>query len=357
MVDHLFQVMSPQCSRQRLANGVFPGRCTSWPALLASTLFVASLCTMIAELFADTPIRQLPVSQAVMHRLPRPIRLSHGRSPSSLRTLSVLSLSQSDDRDWLFFARESLEAPVPLGWHVREAAFGRDVRMVLTPVKVVGSRLPKNVIWVSCSVDPRLRKLQLSELLKNRIDAHLASARVNPPKTTMLNGKPAVSSTFFEERSDGAVEGGHLLVATDWAIYEIHWAYPIELAKSQRQLVQDWLGEIEFRRPREQKQQLAPAILAAADVVGSWKAYHSRIRFFPDGRVVIIRDPIRMIRVDVATPERMEKLVGSFRGHEDLLHVVWDDGSKLNFRWRVDGDRLLLTDHEGRVSQLRQLLE
>ena len=50
-------------------------------------------------------------------------------------------------------------------------------------------------------------------------------------------------------------------------------------------------------------------------------------------------------------------LAGRFRAKNDLLHVVWDDGSKLNFRWKLSGSALLLTDHEGQISQLQRLYE
>lgn len=356
MVHRRFLTASRWWSSARATNRRVPRGGKPRCAVLVCTLLL--MIGLVSVVCGDGPPRQLPAPDPILRRLPQLIRVSHGRRHGSRRFVSTTHDAPVDDRDWLFFASESFEAPVPPGWHVREAAFGRDVRMVLTPVKVVGTRLPNNVIWVSCSVDPNLRKLQLGELLRRRIDAHISeTARTHPSERTHLSGNPAASATFSERRAEGSVEGGHLLVSTDWAIYEIHWSYPMELASSQRQLVQDWLSEIEFHRPREQRQALPPEIAAAAVVVGSWKAYHSRIRFFPNGRVVIIRDPIRIMRVDVPKPERMEKLIGTYRGKEDLLHVVWDDGSKLNFRWRVDGDRLLLTDHEGRVSQLRRLLE
>ena len=46
-----------------------------------------------------------------------------------------------------------------------------------------------------------------------------------------------------------------------------------------------------------------------------------------------------------------------FEAKEDLLLVEWKDGSKLNFRWKVKDGDLLLTDHEGRISKLRRIVE
>ena len=122
-------------------------------------------------------------------------------------------------------------------------------------------------------------------------------------------------------------------------------------------MIQNWLREIKLTPPAVPEHNLPPQIASALAVVGSWKSFRSRLRFYKDGRVTILMDSAGAIRVDGTKPKKAERLIGTYQGQGDLVYVVWDDGSKLNFRWRVEGDRLLLTDHEGHVSQLRRLLE
>ena len=69
-----------------------------------------------------------------------------------------------------------------------------------------------------------------------------------------------------------------------------------------------------------------------------------RLRFIDHQQV---EDPVR----------RESELTGTFLAQEGLLLVTWDDGSKLNYRWRLLGHDLLLTDHQGRISHLRRLIQ
>ena len=48
---------------------------------------------------------------------------------------------------------------------------------------------------------------------------------------------------------------------------------------------------------------------------------------------------------------------GQLRAAGDLLYVQWTDGSLLNFRWSQQGNRLLLTNHLGQISQLQRIFE
>lgn len=266
-------------------------------------------------------------------------------------------VAQVDERDWVFFAADSFEAPVPPTWQVHEAAFGRDVRMLLTPSLDGKGRLPDDGLWVSYSVDPVQQNRPLETILRERVMVHTnETAAIAKPQRTSLGGHPAVFSELSEYRGQVKFEGGHLLIAAPWCLFEVHWTYPVAVGAERRPLVQKWLSEINFTPPEKPRGQLPPHVAPASAVVGAWKAYRSRLKFEADGRVVVLIDPPRITRVD-ASAKKPEQLVGTYHGQGDLLYVVWDDGSKLNFRWRVEGDRLLLTDHEGQVSQLRKLLE
>jgi hypothetical protein len=345
-------------------------------SLVVVALFTAGQLSDVGSSIAqELPILGPPEVSLESFRLPRlppqgPTRLGRENSESLLRRDHRgpgRLVADSDDRDWAFFAADSFESPVPPSWQVREAAFGRDIRMVLSPARFKGNRFPNDCIWVSYTVDPVQRRKPLETLLTERLRAHSTDTTSAQARPTTVGGFPAILTEFSERRRGVSVEVGHLLVAADWCVFEIQWSFPRDLAGERRRLVQDWLREIKLTPPdakaqNARAQELPPHIAAASPVVGSWKAYRSRLRFYSDGRVMILMDPKSSNRVDRAdqlenSAEHSERLVGTFQGQSDLLYVVWDDGSKLNFRWRVDGDRLLLTDHEGQISQLRRLLE
>ena len=266
--------------------------------------------------------------------------------------------SQAGDRDLVFFAADSFEAPVPLSWQVQKTALGRDVRLVLSPSRFEGNRLPHDCIWVSYTVDAVIRSRPLGALLEERARVHSAlSAGELPSRATTISRFPAMLTERLERDREGTFEVGHMLVATDWCLFEIHWTFPQSAANPRRPMIQNWLREIKLTPPAVPEHNLPPQIASALAVVGSWKSFRSRLRFYKDGRVTILMDSAGAIRVDGTKPKKAERLIGTYQGQGDLVYVVWDDGSKLNFRWRVEGDRLLLTDHEGHVSQLRRLLE
>ena len=66
--------------------------------------------------------------------------------------------------------------------------------------------------------------------------------------------------------------------------------------------------------------------------------------------------PIDRIGSD-QVPRRVVRLTGRYRARDDLILISWDDGSKLNYRWRLHNGDLLLTDNTGQVSQLRRLAD
>ena len=53
----------------------------------------------------------------------------------------------------------------------------------------------------------------------------------------------------------------------------------------------------------------------------------------------------------------IRRLAGRFKVADDLLMVDYIDDSRSNYRWRIEGTELMLTDHEGRVSQLARIYE
>ena len=56
-------------------------------------------------------------------------------------------------------------------------------------------------------------------------------------------------------------------------------------------------------------------------------------------------------------PRKIVRLTGRFRARDDLILIFWDDGSKLNYQWRLHNGDFLLTDHTGQASQRQRFLD
>jgi len=111
----------------------------------------------------------------------------------------------------------------------------------------------------------------------------------------------------------------------------------------------------EERATGTDRPELLPRPQIPAALVGRWTQRHSEYRFAADGTVSINFARKRRFLTDF-TSSHSARLVTSVRGHfeakADLIFVTWNDGSRLNYRWRRDAEQLFLTDHIGRVTPL-----
>ena len=151
-----------------------------------------------------------------------------------------------------------------------------------------------------------------------------------------------------------------MLVATSLGLLELHAIAP---AAEYQQRVADFnrfVSSLRFRKPPDfPDKRVANSIRDAAKILGTWKAFRSRITLTADGSVVIKPDDFQTAVAEAADRADPQSawLRGSFRASGDLLFITWEDKSRLNFRWRLRDEELLLTDHEGQISQLRRILE
>ena len=295
--------------------------------------------------------------------------------PKSLRRLPPVvapttAAPADGPRDLVLFAAGAVQIRPPAGWWVRELPFGREVRLVLSPSESRSSKsLPVDGIWMSYHAQGKTQQNAESELLsliQSRVRLAIGNAAaVKQPSLHRLENWPAVELEF--ERAEAvqgirapAVRGSHILVRTDWGIVEMHVSAPPDVYEHRSQEFERLLTELRLEEPQLRVRAVAPAVLDASDIVGVWKAYRSRLRLSEDGNIEIELDRGRVVPpngVDRRYEYASMSLVGHFRAENDLLHVVWDDGSKLNFRWKLNGSNLLLTDHEGQISQLQRLYE
>jgi hypothetical protein len=152
-----------------------------------------------------------------------------------------------------------------------------------------------------------------------------------------------------------AVRGFHFVTVTSWGICELHTVCAESMLVARQA---EWQALVDATTLEQQPIAAPIAVEQARDaelILGSWKSFRSRFRLYADGKIEISLDPKNPETVDRSQPAQV--LRGRYEAHENVLFVTWDDGSRTNYRWRLDQDSLLLTDHDGQISELRRLLE
>ena len=272
--------------------------------------------------------------------------------------------------DLVLFAAGAVQLRPPRGWWVRELPHGREVLLVVSPSESGSQKSPPvDGVWISYHAKPKSQQSAESELLSMinpRVRLAVGNAAVlKQPVRRQLANWPSVEIEF--DRSDPArldkaspARGSHILVLTDWGVVELHVSAPPDVYDARSGEFERLLSDLSLVEPQAESSEVSAEVADARDVVGAWKAYRSRLRLSADGTIEIEGDRTRVIPPS-GTQRRYEyakmSLAGRFRAEDDLLYVVWNDGSKLNFRWKLSGSDLLLTDHEGQISQLRRLYE
>ncbi len=280
----------------------------------------------------------------------------------------------ADNEDVVLYAAGAVEVRVPPGWKAYQIAFGREVRLVLSPDEVESvRRMPPRGIWFSAHVhrdSADIDDRQLVELLNSRLrlatDDEPEAAK---PEQIDVAGRRGVRQSFSHaaQTSDStqpedSKKGFHMLLRMDWGILEIHAVVPVPDSDEQFASLTSLVKRLAFHPPKTAQFAAHEKRLSDAQLIfGTWKAFRSRLKILPGRRIVIQPDPRRVVAIDDPKfPDEdgpTKRLTGKFRSEDDILYVEWDDGSRSNFRWRLRGEDLLLTDHDGHVSQLRRILE
>ena len=283
---------------------------------------------------------------------------------------STAPVSTDAARDIVLFAAGAVEARPPLGWWIREIPYGREVRLLITPVEHRASNeMPADGIWLTYHAQHRPKPDAVSKLpALARRRARLAAGRgalLERSAEGPLAGCRAAYTEYQKtvEKRDGPAEefrGSHVLALTAWGFVELHFSAPLDRFELRSREFQRMLRDLRLAEPRRLVEEGVTTVKDAADILGVWKAFRSRMRLLADGGIEIELDRSRVVPPRVANrPYEYVKmsLRGRFRAQQDLLFVEWEDGSKLNFRWRLDRGNLLLTDHEGQISLLYRLYE
>ena len=163
--------------------------------------------------------------------------------------------------------------------------------------------------------------------------------------------------------ASSARHGFHALLSTDWSLVELHAVSNLEPSGDDHAQFERILAGLELHAPVVAANvNVIPPIQDARQIIGSWKAYRSRLRLHADGRIMIEPDRVKRSSrpisvVDDVSNLKDEPIEGQFEAKDDVLFVRWDDGSRVNYRWRLASGRLLLTDNDGQISQLQRILE
>ena len=259
--------------------------------------------------------------------------------------------------DLVQFAGGTIQWRAPAGWKLYEFPLARTVRVVAVPRPLADfGALPGRGIWLEVNAVAAEKKDGRSPL-----DAHLQAQlrRLGGDRNVLLKrelriaGQPALHVRY---RPVNARKVENELFVIDLPTGRLSLHFALDGSNQQRQaVIAAVIDSLVFRAPKAPSETPVLQVRAAKDVLGSWKAFRSRMRFFPDGRVEIERD--RVVDLSEIPAVGEEILRGRFTAEGDVLRIVWSDGSKLNFRRKIRGADLLLTDHLGRISQLRRITE
>jgi len=253
----------------------------------------------------------------------------------------------------------AIELGVPPHWRVREIARGREVRLWTSPAEKPPAEA-RDFLWLACHVRSAEEiggRTAISTLTERRFLSAPGNVAEVTSHVTQRIGNRRIERRVFRLPGDDhrpARHGIHTVERTEWGLLE---TFAVAKQRTALQAFDSAIAQVKIGSPRRRRAEVAAPLRDAVSVVGLWKAYRSRLRLSSDGRVEILFDPKpETIGRPAASTDRPRRLNGEFRADGDLLYVHWDDGSRTNYRWRRAGSRLLLTDHEGRMSLLRKLL-
>lgn len=310
----------------------------------AAALLCASMSTQRTD--AQTLERLPPTTHSIaqLERLPRP-----DNGP-------LVDDAQQESSGTIRFAGGGIELQVPPGWWAGEVPFGREVRLVLAPQRPINVRkMPLDGMWVAYHAAPlpvsqgeEEFSRELSELLRSASDSN---SRYSPSTPFKFGRWPAAVAEFTASESTSAnatITGRHVLVRTEWGVFEFHASAPDAIVDSRSNVWSTTWESLRLNPPATISGSAQDGLSVSNSIIGDWKAYRSRMRFSDNGRVVIVPDALDSNR-------RSKPLTGTFEARDDLIFVRWDDGSRLNLRWRLQGNDLFLTDHEGQISHLKRV--
>lgn len=267
-----------------------------------------------------------------------------------------------DERDMVLHAAGAIVFRKPKGWRAVEAPFGREIRLLLLPPgQQARNEMPRDGVWLSYHVRPYTmtpNTKEIGAMLPARMKSAAPEAEVDSHvDNNEVDDRPMVSQAFLvrNKSRSASLIGFHMLIGDQHGVIEVHGVSPLAISVDREHAWAQIVNSLEINKPEEEEIEIEPQAMEAKRALGNWKAMRSVLQFRGDGSVVIISDPKRGVLLDGSPDQQpLEQVAGRFQAKDDLIMVRWNDGSRLNYRWKRDGVRLLLTDSDGRISQLRR---
>jgi hypothetical protein len=289
-------------------------------------------------------------------RLPPPTRAS---------TQSCVADAESVE---LKFAAGAVEADLPEGWRFRQFPYGREKRcmLFLPNGRSQDGRTPV-AMWMTYHAVARTAEAPESELTRwiqvRRALATGSYSTVCEARWMRIDGWPAVSQDFAIAASTETcgLIGLHVLVRTDWGILEALAVAPAGDWNVVGPGFNELLGLVRLQAPLVDSETITSAAQLAAPILGVWRTERGTLRLRGSAQLEFTSDERSPADVGLALPVHARqcgnRVAGHFTAQSNRLVVIWEDGSLVNFRWKTQQDELMLIDQDGRVSQLKRLLE
>ena len=267
----------------------------------------------------------------------------------------------------VLFAGRTVKFQLPQGWSVKEIPVAREVRLFVGPGELPNDpRQLQRGLWLvhSPASAPDALRRRLKEELRLRVsDVTGGRAKlIGSPRRISVGEYPGLQQDMELPalESHGWIRrASHIVVASPWGLLEIHGIAPVDAEDQVRSGLQLILRSLRLQQPQPPLRARSPEVSDAQPVLGSWKGLKGRLHFSEHGRVELCFDRVATIEVqnDHRSPlvDFGDKLHGRFTAEDDVIFITWDDGSQLNYRWKIRQGELHLLDSTRRSSVLKRL--
>ncbi|HUG70993.1 MAG TPA: hypothetical protein VMM76_24805, partial [Pirellulaceae bacterium] len=232
---------------------------------------------------------------------------SFERLPATYRVAQLERLPRTDESPSLDgprleaptrlrFAGGGIELQVPDGWWAEEVPFGREIRLIIAPRRPANFRkMPVDGMWMvfhAATPAESQGEETLSRELSQRLRMVVAgNSQFSPPTPFPFGAWAAVVAEFTSSdpsSANASIKGRHVLVRTDWGIFEFHASAPEAIVEARSNIWTTTWESLRLNPPAAANDLAQDTASQSNSIIGDWKSYRSRMRFSSDGRVVVV---------------------------------------------------------------------
>jgi hypothetical protein len=341
------------------------GKITGWAALLLACTW--ALCSSPAASAAEAVPGLLSPAPSAMPTVP-----PHAEPAEAAETPQT---SDGPAYNVVRVAGGTVEFAVPRDWTIKQVPLSREIRLVAGPGDVHDdpSHLERG-LWLAyhrtTTVTPAATmalpaRPTMEDELRGRLPqaAGADSRIVGPPDAIKIGGFRGLKQRLeLAGAADAELRRASYVIAqTPWGVLEMMAVAPLFAEGDLSAKLGAIVTSLVFHAPQPLPAISAPEITDAQAVLGSWKGQKGLLHLLPNGRARLEFDAVTTLglqqQVAAVSRRSAETFEGRFSARGDLLFITWDDGRKLNYRWRLDQGELQLIDHERKCSRLRRLFD